>query len=77
MRCRDLQRFANLAYLSGFHVSGLSCVASYCVPDGIKVVSIESHSCFAMLLTSDKRPNDVQNLAGHASIQLTLDPDLH
>jgi hypothetical protein len=39
MCCRDLQEFANLAYLSDFHVSGLLRVAPYCVPGGVRVVS--------------------------------------
>jgi hypothetical protein len=68
---------AILAYLSGFHASGLPRVAPYCVLGGIKVVSLGVHSCFTILLASGKRPNDVQHLAGHATIQLTLDHDMH
>jgi hypothetical protein len=42
MRSRDLQGFANLAFLSRFVFSGLLCVAPYCVPGGVRVVSISS-----------------------------------
>ena len=37
------------------------------------MVSIEAHSCFTILLERGTHPKDVQHLAGHASIQLTLD----
>src|SRR5918997_4246289 len=39
MRCRDLHRVANPAYLSRFPFSALPCVAPYCAPGGIRVVS--------------------------------------
>ena len=42
MRCRGMQRLANDAYLSGFLCSALLRVAPYCVPGGIRVVSILS-----------------------------------
>ena len=42
MRCRDLQGFANLAFLSGFLCSGLLHVAPYCVPGGVRVVLVAS-----------------------------------
>ena len=72
-----MQEFANLAYLSDFHGSCLLRVARYCVPSSVKVESIEAHSCFTILLVSGKRPNDVQHLVGHASIQLTFYHDMN
>jgi hypothetical protein len=39
MCCRGLHRNANPAYLRGFLCSGLPCVAPYCVPGGVRVVS--------------------------------------
>src|SRR5918998_6763166 len=39
MRCRGLHGLANPAYLSWFPFSALPCVAPYCVPGGIRVVS--------------------------------------
>jgi hypothetical protein len=39
MRCRDVQGFANAAFLGGFLCSGLLRVAPYRVPSGVKVVS--------------------------------------
>jgi hypothetical protein len=39
MRCRALQRFANPLYLRQFLFSALLCVAPYCVPGGVRVVS--------------------------------------
>ncbi len=39
--------FANPAYLSGFLFSGLLCVAPYCVPGGVKVVSGVGGLCLA------------------------------
>ena len=39
MCCRGLHVLANPAYLSGFLCSALPCVAPYCVPGGIRVVS--------------------------------------
>jgi uncharacterized membrane protein YedE/YeeE len=41
MCCRGLQKLANPAFLGGFLFSGLLSVAPYCVPGGIRVVSIE------------------------------------
>jgi len=37
----------------------------------------QRHTWFTIVLASSKRPNGVQHLAGHASIQLTLDHDMH
>jgi hypothetical protein len=42
MRCRGVQGVANPAYLSHFLFSGLPCVAPYCVPGGVRVVSMSS-----------------------------------
>ena len=39
MCCRGLPSVAEPAYLRGFDFSGLPCVASYCVPSGVRVVS--------------------------------------
>src|SRR3712207_648555 len=39
MCCCGLHRLANPPYLDGFLVSGLLCVARYCVPGGVKVMS--------------------------------------
>jgi hypothetical protein len=39
MRCRGLHRLANPAYLSRFLFCDLPCVAPYCVPSGVRVVS--------------------------------------
>src|SRR5215216_2713527 len=39
MRCRGLHKLANRAFLKGFVLSGLLCVAPYCVPGGVRVVS--------------------------------------
>ena len=43
MRYRGLHGLADAAYLEGFPFSGLLSVAPYCVPGGIRVVSIEAH----------------------------------
>jgi hypothetical protein len=40
MCCRGVHGIANPAYLKGFPYSTLLRVASYCVPGGIRVVSI-------------------------------------
>ena len=40
MRCRDLQEFANPAFLGRFLFSALPGVAPYCARGGIRVVSI-------------------------------------
>jgi hypothetical protein len=40
MRCRGLLRVANPHMLGGFLCSGLLRVAPYCVPSGVRVVSI-------------------------------------
>src|SRR5215208_3051859 len=37
--CRGVQGLANPAYLSRFPFSALPCVAPYCVPSGVRVVS--------------------------------------
>jgi hypothetical protein len=39
MPCRGLHRVANAAYLRGFLFPALPCVAPYCVPGGVRVVS--------------------------------------
>jgi hypothetical protein len=41
MRCRGLHSHVDLPYSSGFLFSGLPCVAPYCVPGGVRVVSTE------------------------------------
>jgi hypothetical protein len=41
------------------------------------VVSIEARSCFTIVLARDRHPTDVQHLAGHANIQLTLNSYSH
>jgi hypothetical protein len=56
MRCRGLHEFADLPYLSGFLFAGFLCVAPYCVPGGIRVVSncpvrvLFSVACLCVLL---------------------------
>ena len=40
MRCGGLQGLAKPLYLGGFLCSGLLRVAPYCVPGGVRVVSI-------------------------------------
>jgi hypothetical protein len=40
VRCRGVQEIANPAFLGGFLCSGVLSVAPYCVPDGVRVVSI-------------------------------------
>jgi hypothetical protein len=42
MRCRGLLGVANPAFLEGFPFSALPCVAPYCAPGGIRVVSMSS-----------------------------------
>jgi hypothetical protein len=39
MCCRGLHELANAPYLSRFLFSGLPCVAPYCAPGGVRVVS--------------------------------------
>jgi len=39
MRCSGLPKVANTAFLSRFLFSGLPCVAPYCAPGGVRVVS--------------------------------------
>src|SRR5215203_6885879 len=39
MRCTGLHKVANSPYLSQFQFSAFPCVAPYCVPGGIRVVS--------------------------------------
>ena len=55
----------------------LLCLAQYCVPGGVRVVSIEVHSCSTSVLTPNEHPKDAQHLAGHGSIQLTPDRYSH
>jgi hypothetical protein len=68
MRCRGVQGIANAAYLEGFPFPALLCVAPYCVPGGIRVVSIE-HSCLIIVLGCGIHLKDVQHLARQARIQ--------
>ena len=77
MRCSGVQGLANAAYLSDFLFSGLLRVAPYYVPGGLRVVSIEVHSCSTIVLTPNEHPKDAPHLAGHGSIQLTLDRYSH
>src|SRR5215217_9637546 len=77
MRCWGLHRLANPAFLSRFLFCGLPSVAPYCVPDGVRVVSIEVYSCSTIVLARNEHPKDAQHLAGHGSIQLTLDRYSH
>src|SRR5918994_680586 len=55
MRCRGLHRLANPAYLSRFPFSALPCVAPYCVPGGVRVVSIVRGSHAARSFTLDAK----------------------
>jgi hypothetical protein len=48
-RCTGFQRLAHAAFLSGFLCSTLHSVAAYCVPGGIRVVSILS--CISLTLS--------------------------
>src|SRR5215211_3362947 len=77
MRCRRLLGLANPAYLSRFLCSAMPSIAQYCVPGGVRVVSIEVHSCSTIVLTRNENPKDAQHLAVHGSIQLTLDRYSH
>ncbi len=52
MRCRDLHRLANTAFLGQFLFPALPRVALYCVPGGVGVVSIEAHSCLTIVKVS-------------------------
>ena len=72
MRCRGLHEFANTAYVSRFLFSGLLRVAPYCVPDGIRVVSIAP-----LLSGRGVHPKLVQLLLRHASITIALDRYSH
>ena len=76
MRCRGLQELAICAYLRGFLYYGLPCVAPYCVP-GVSEWCQLRHICFTILVARGTHPKDVQHLAGHTSIQLTLDRYSH
>jgi len=55
----------------------LPWVAPYCVPVGVRVVSIQAHICFTILLARGTHPKYGQHLAGHASITMTLDRCSH
>ena len=61
----------------GFLFSDLLGIAPYCAPGGIRVVSKEMHSCSTIVLTRNEHPKDAQHLAGHGSIQSTLDRYSH
>jgi integrase len=50
----------------------LPCVAPYCVPGGIRVVSISP-----LLSRRGVHPKLVQHLLGHASMTMTLDRYSH
>jgi hypothetical protein len=50
----------------------LLSVAPYCAPGGVRVVSKEAQ-LLTIVLARGMHPKDLQYLAGHASIQLTLD----
>ena len=67
----------NAQYLGRFRLSALPCVAQYCDPGGIRVVSKEAHRCFTMVLARSTHAKYVQHLLGHVSIQLTLDRYSH
>src|SRR5215211_975455 len=45
MRCRGSHRLANPLYLMGFLCCALPCVAPYCAPGGIRVVSKGYRGC--------------------------------
>src|ERR671913_2321876 len=71
MCCRGLHRIANPAYLSRFLFCGLLCVAPYCVPGGVRVVSTE-----ASLLHAPARlwyASEVRLAPGEARPDRTLD----
>ena len=55
----------------------MPCVAPYCVPGGVRVVSVQVHVCFTIRLAKGRHPKYVQHLAGHAIIQLILDHYSH
>jgi hypothetical protein len=42
MRCRGVQGISNAAYLSGFSFPALLRVVPYCVPGGMRLVSMEA-----------------------------------
>jgi hypothetical protein len=67
---------ANPPYLRRFLFSGLPCVAPYCAPGGIRVVSTE-HGCFTILLARGTHPKYVWYRARNASIEPTLDRYSH
>jgi integrase len=68
---------ANPAYLGGFLFSALQRVAPYCARCGIRVVSTEAQLPHDLVRSQGTRPKYVQHLAGHDSIQLTLDRYSH
>src|SRR5215217_5665177 len=72
-RCRGVQRLANPAYLSGFLFSWLQRVAPYCVPGGVKVVSI-SHRCPPSSKGYFRQASESATLEG--SLSSTLVPTL-
>jgi hypothetical protein len=77
MRCRGLQELTIAPYLSRFPFSALPHVALYYVPGGIRVVSLQAHICFTILLARGTHPKYGQHLAGQASITMTLDRYSH
>jgi hypothetical protein len=71
MCCRGVQRIANPPYLEGFPFPALLSVAPYCVPSGIRVVSIQA-SLLHDPTPSCTHPKYAQHLTRDAIIQLTL-----
>jgi hypothetical protein len=76
-RCRGLHRVANPTFLGGFLCSVLQVVAPFCAPGGIRVVSKEMRSCSTIVISRNEHPMDAQHLAGHGSIQSTIDRYSH
>jgi hypothetical protein len=55
MLCRGLHGLANLAFLSLFLFSGLPRVAPYCVPGGVRMVSIAASRAGDSVFTGGTR----------------------
>src|SRR5215217_5361761 len=70
MRCRGLHTLANPAYLAGFLCSALLSVAQYCVPGGVRVVSI---SLSPLPVTLSFTSSSIQSQSGKfCLVQLTI-----
>src|SRR5215217_3308551 len=70
MRCRGLHTLANPAYLAGFLCSALLSVAQYCVPGGVRVVSI---SLSPLPVTLSFTSSSIQSQSGKFFlVQLTI-----